>query len=113
LVDAGSASASELVSGSLRDLNRAVVVGTTTFGKNTVQTSIPISTGGAVNVTIARWVTPLGNSSAPDGVQPDVVVEFDPESDPEFDNQLAAAVRALKGMERQQLSPVERTQALF
>lgn len=112
LVDAGSASASELVSGSLRDLNRAVIVGVPTFGKNTVQTSVPISTGGAVNVTIARWVTPSGNSSHPDGVQPDVVVEYDPESDPEFDNQLAAAVRALKGMERQQLSPVQRTQGL-
>jgi len=103
LVDSGSASASELVAGSLRDLERAVLVGTTTFGKNTVQTINPVSNGGAVRVTIARWVTPDGVSSAPDGLTPDVEVELDPESDPELDNQLLAAIRALKAMSREQL----------
>lgn len=105
LVDAGSASASELVAGSLRDLGRAVVVGMPTFGKNTVQTIQPLSTiDGAMRVTIARWVTPTGTSSQPSGIKPDVQVEYDPESDPDFDNQLQAAIRALKGMTREQLS---------
>jgi len=104
LVDQGSASASELVAGSLRDLDRAVVVGMPTFGKSTVQTISPISTGGAVRVTIARWVTPDGTSVSPDGLQPDVEVEYDPESDPDMDNQLSAAIRALKGIRRQQVA---------
>ena len=103
LVDAGSASASELVAGSLRDLERAVIVGTTTFGKATVQTIHPLSDGGALRITIARWVTPDGISVETDGLSPDVAIEFDPESDPEFDNQLAAAIRALKGIQREQI----------
>jgi carboxyl-terminal processing protease len=103
IVDEGSASASELVAGSLRDLDRAVLVGTQTYGKSTVQTISPISTGGAVRITVARWVTPDGISAEPDGIIPDVEIAFDPESDPEFDNQMAAAVRALKGMNRQQI----------
>jgi carboxyl-terminal processing protease len=112
LVDEGSASASELVAGGLRDLGRAVIVGMPTFGKNTVQTIQPLSEGGALRVTVARWVTPDGNSSQPDGFIPDVQVEFDPDSDPDFDNQLEAAIRALKGMKRQQLhNPVNTTGA--
>ncbi|HLA43818.1 MAG TPA: S41 family peptidase [Aggregatilineales bacterium] len=104
LVDAGSASASELVAGALKDRERAVIVGMPTFGKATVQTINPVSTGGAVRVTIARWVTPDGESVEPDGLVPDVEIEFDPESDPEMDNQLSAAIRALKGMQREQIS---------
>ncbi len=101
LVDEGSASASELVAGSLRDRERAVIIGTSTFGKDTVQTIQPLSAGGALRVTIARWVTPDGNSSAPEGIDPDVFVEND--TDTEEDEQLAAALRALKGMQRNQL----------
>ena len=104
LVDAGSASASELVAGSLRDLERAVIVGMPTFGKNTVQTIHPVSSGGAVRVTIARWVTPDGVSVHGEGLMPDVEIELDPESDVDFDNQLSAAIRALKGMQREQLA---------
>lgn len=113
LVDEGSASASELVAGGLRDLGRAVIVGMPTFGKNTVQTIQPLSEGGALRVTVARWVTPDGNSSQPDGFIPDVEVEFDPDSDPDFDNQLEAAVRALKGMKRQQLNNTNSTTGAF
>ena len=108
LVDAGSASASELVAGSLRDLERAVIVGMPTFGKNTVQTIHPLTAGGAVRVTIARWVTPDGVSVHGEGLTPDVEIEHDEASDPELDNQLSAAIRALKGMQREQLSaPIE------
>jgi carboxyl-terminal processing protease len=102
LVDEGSASASELVAGSLRDRERALIVGMPTFGKNTVQTINQISNGGAVRISIARWVTPDGHSSEPGGFIPDVQIEYDPESDPDFDNQLQAAVRALKGMKQNQ-----------
>ncbi|MFP4322227.1 MAG: S41 family peptidase [Anaerolineales bacterium] len=101
IVDEGSASASELVAGSLRDRERAVIVGTSTFGKNTVQSIQPLNAGGALRVTIARWVTPDGNSSAPDGLDPDVLIEDDTET--EEDEQIAAAIRALKGMQRNQL----------
>jgi len=103
LVDGGSASASELVAGALKDRERAVIVGVPTFGKATVQTINPVSTGGAVRVTIARWVTPDGESVDPDGLVPDVEIEYDPDSDPEMDNQLSAAIRALKGMQREQI----------
>lgn len=101
LVNEGSASASELVAGSLHDLDRAVIVGTNTFGKNTVQTINPLSNGGAVRLSIARWVTPDGTSVEEVGFTPDVVVELDAEA--ADDNQLEAAIRALKGIKREQL----------
>lgn len=104
LVDEGSASASELVAGSLHDRERAVIVGVTTFGKSTVQTVTPISNGGALRISIARWLTPDGLSVDAVGLTPDVVVEYDPTSDPNMDNQLAAAIRALKGLQRNQAS---------
>lgn len=103
LVNAGSASASELVAGSFRDLDRAVIVGVTTFGKGTVQIINPLSNGGAVRVSIARWVTPDGNSVDETGLEPDVVVELDLEAPEGQDNQLEAAIRALKGIKREQL----------
>lgn len=103
LVNEGSASASELVAGSLHDLDRAVVVGTNTFGKNTVQTVNGLSNGGAVRISIARWVTPDGTSVEEVGLTPDVVVELDAEAPEGQDNQLEAAIRALKGIQREQL----------
>ncbi|NJL93343.1 MAG: S41 family peptidase [Anaerolineae bacterium] len=102
LVDQASASASELVAGTLRDRERAVVVGMPTFGKNVVQSVQELSNGGAVRISIARWLTPERISVQPDGLMPDVMVEYDETSDPEFDNQLEAAVRALKGLSRGQ-----------
>lgn len=101
LVNEGSASASELVAGSLSDLDRAVIVGTNTFGKNTVQIVNPLSNGGAVRLSIARWVTPDGLSVEEVGLTPDVVVELDPQS--VDDSQLEAAIRALKGIQKEQL----------
>ncbi|MBZ0306736.1 MAG: S41 family peptidase [Anaerolineae bacterium] len=103
LVNAGSASASELVAGSFRDLDRAVIVGVTTFGKGTVQIINPLSNGGAVRVSIARWVTPDGNSVDETGLEPDVMIELDLEAPEGQDNQLEAAIRALKGIKREQL----------
>ncbi|MBN1965338.1 MAG: S41 family peptidase [Anaerolineae bacterium] len=94
LVDAGSASASELVTGALQDHGRATVVGTVTYGKGSVQTWRPLSNGGGVRVTVALWYTPDDRTIHEVGLTPDVVVEQD-EADPTADPQLDAALSLL------------------
>jgi len=81
LVNRGSASASELVSAVLQERGRATIIGEPTFGKNTVQQRFDVSNGGALNVTIARWVTPEGRDSGTIGVQPDIEPEVPEEAD--------------------------------
>ncbi|HEX2153938.1 MAG TPA: S41 family peptidase [Acidimicrobiia bacterium] len=76
VVNQGSASASEVVAGALADANRALVVGQNTFGKNTVQQRFPLSNGGAVKLTIARWLTPDGHDFGEGGITPDVNLEL-------------------------------------
>ncbi|HWU84187.1 MAG TPA: S41 family peptidase [Rhodocyclaceae bacterium] len=75
LVNGGSASASEIVSGALQDQKRALIVGTQTFGKGSVQTIIPLSPTTAIKLTTARYYTPSGRSIQAKGITPDVVVE--------------------------------------
>lgn len=75
LVNGGSASAAEIVSGALQDAARAVIVGTQTFGKGSVQTIMPLSNGGAVTLTTALYYTKSGRSIQVTGVKPDVTVE--------------------------------------
>ena len=75
LVDEGSASASEIVAGALQDHKRAVVVGTTTFGKGSVQTILPLDQESALRLTTAKYFTPSGRSIQATGIAPDVVVE--------------------------------------
>lgn len=79
LVDAGSASASEVLAGALRDNGRARVVGSRTFGKGSVQTLLPLDNGDSVKLTTARYYTPSGKSIQARGIEPDVV--FHPEKD--------------------------------
>jgi carboxyl-terminal processing protease len=75
LVNAGSASASEIVAGALQDQKRAVIMGTKTFGKGSVQTILPMRNGAALKITTARYYTPSGRSIQATGIVPDVVVE--------------------------------------
>ena len=75
LINGGSASASEIVAGALQDHRRAIVLGTTSFGKGSVQTIIPLSGNGAMRLTTARYYTPSGRSIQGTGIDPDIVVE--------------------------------------
>ena len=75
LINGGSASASEIVAGALQDHRRAIVLGTRSFGKGSVQTIIPLSGRGAMRLTTARYFTPSGRSIQAKGINPDIVVE--------------------------------------
>lgn len=75
LVNAGSASASEIVAGALQDIGRSIIVGTKTFGKGSVQTIIPLSDGSGLRLTTAKYYTPKGRSIQEKGIEPDIVIE--------------------------------------
>ena len=105
LVNKGSASAAEIVAGALQDHNRALVVGTDTFGKGLVQTVMPLSKGRAIKLTTSRYYTPSGDSIHDVGITPDVFVEDTPgfpdlslsgSLDREADLQLAEAIGYLE-----------------
>lgn len=105
LVNSGSASASEIVASALQDHNRAVIVGTPTFGKGLVQTVMPLSKGRAIKLTTSRYYTPSGRSIHEVGVQPDLLVAETPGFpdlsltglvDREADAQLALAMQQLQ-----------------
>ena len=89
IVNKGSASASELVSGVLQENGLITLVGENTFGKNTVQQRFPLSNGGAIKLTIARWLTPGGLDFGGVGVTPDIEIFLDPDIETE---DLVAAV---------------------
>ncbi len=98
LVDAYSASASEIVTGALKDYGRATIVGVTTYGKGSVQTVLPIGNGGAVKMTIAHYLTPQSKVINKIGVLPDVVVAMDPklQASEKTDTQLTRALEVLR-----------------
>ena len=100
LVDSNSASASEVLSGALKDHGKATLVGTTTFGKGIVQTIRTLKDGSAIKLTISAYYTPAGNNIHGTGIEPDVVVEFDGEAyrADGYDNQLEKAKEVLGEM---------------
>ncbi|MEE4194901.1 MAG: S41 family peptidase [Anaerolineae bacterium] len=98
LADGSSASASEITVGALQDLERATVIGTTTYGKGSVHYVLPLTDeNGAVQVTIAKWLTPNKRYIHEVGLEPDVFIEFDEEAweNDGTDNQLEKAVEVL------------------
>ena len=102
LVDGNSASASEVLSGALKDHGKATLVGTTTFGKGIVQTIRTLKDGSAIKLTISAYYTPAGTNIHGTGIEPDVVVEFDGEAyrADGYDNQLEKAKEVLVEMLR-------------
>ncbi len=98
MINQGSASASEIVAGALRDHGEATVVGYTTFGKGSVQEVIPITSDTSLKVTIAEWLTPEGESFEGEGIEPDVKIEVTREDiEAGVDPQLDRAVDILLG----------------
>lgn len=98
LVDGMSASASEIVTGALKDHKRATIVGEKTYGKGSVQSVLPIRNGGAVKLTIAHYLTPNSTKINGVGVTPDVTVKMDPmlQKDESTDTQLKKALEVLR-----------------
>mgnify|MGYP001286080410 CR=1 FL=1 len=100
LINYGSASASEIVAGALKDHKRAIVLGENSFGKGSVQSIIPLKNRGAIRLTVAKYYLPSGKSISEVGVSPDIEIneegdEFKIKS--ETDNQLNYAIKLLKG----------------
>lgn len=93
LIDGGSASASEILAGALRDHGVATIVGSKSFGKGSVQELINITKDTSLKVTVARWLTPNGLSISKEGLIPDIEIAYDPETTE--DEQLEAAVDLL------------------
>lgn len=94
LINKGSASASEIVSGALKDNKRAILIGETSFGKGTIQEAQDLGNGAGIHVTIAKWLTPNGTWVNSTGLKPDTEVSLD-EKDPSHDTQLEKAVLEL------------------
>lgn len=95
LINAGSASASEIVAGAIRDNGRAILLGETTFGKGSVQQSHTLSDGSELRVTIARWYIPSDTSIDDVGIEPDIFVETPEDLGGEDDTQLQRAIEYL------------------
>ena len=100
LINYGSASASEIVAGALKDHKRAILVGENSYGKGSVQSIIPLKNNGAIRLTISKYYLPSGKSISEIGVSPDIKVEEKSENfkmNSENDNQLNFALKLLKG----------------
>jgi len=97
LVNGGSASASEILAGALRDIKQIKLVGEKTFGKGSVQTMETLKDDSSLKITVAKWLTPSGVSIAKEGLKPDIEIELTEEdADNERDPQLEAAINILK-----------------
>ena len=100
LINYGSASASEIVAGALKDHKRAILIGENSYGKGSVQSIIPLKNKGAIRLTISRYYLPSGDSISKVGVTPDITIEEDSDNfaiNTETDNQLSFAVKLITG----------------
>ena len=101
LINYGSASASEIVAGALKDHKRAILLGENTYGKGSVQSIIPLRNNGAIRLTISKYYLPSGKSISKIGVSPDILVVEENEEmfrvNTETDNQLQFALKLLNG----------------
>ena len=100
LINNGSASASEIVAGALKDHKRAIILGENSYGKGSVQSIIPLKNKGALRLTIAKYYLPSGKSISEVGVTPDIEVSENTENfkfNSETDNQLNFALKLLNG----------------
>ena len=100
MINYGSASASEIVAGALKDHKRAIIVGENSFGKGSVQSIIPLKNKGAIRLTVAKYYLPSGKSISEVGVLPDIEIEEDSDEfriKTETDNQLNYAIKLLNG----------------
>ena len=100
LINYGSASASEIVAGALKDQKRAIILGENSYGKGSVQSIIPLKNGGAVKLTVAKYYLPSGKSISEVGVSPDIEVNEEGEDfklKSKSDNQLRYAIKLLNG----------------
>ena len=93
LVNQGSASASEIVSGALQDYDKAIILGKKTFGKGSVQTLNNLKDGSSIKITVAKWLTPNGRSINDEGIDPDEIIDitiedYNTNSDPQIDRAL-------------------------
>ena len=96
LVDKGSASASEILSGALQEYGIAKLIGTKTYGKGSVQELIPITKDTSLKVTIAKWLTPHGLSISDGGLTPDIDVQFSTSTESQkIDTQFNKAIEVL------------------
>ena len=99
LINNGSASASEIVAGALRDHKRAILLGESTYGKGSVQSIIPLSDGGGIRLTISKYYLPSGESISEVGVKPDIFIKEEADDfqiNSKSDNQLNYAIKLLK-----------------
>ena len=100
LINYGSASASEIVAGSIKDHKRAILIGERTYGKGSVQSIIPLKNDGAIRLTVSKYYLPSGNSISDVGVMPDFEISEENENfriNTETDNQLNFAIKLLTG----------------